>query len=299
MSFPRRLAYRQAGGNPGFLAHSFPFHPFWQQKGGAQNCRATVRALVLPRLILTARLRLATLKQLVSLLRTVRIRRASTGRGQTLGKRLWVFVMKVSEWYSIALLIQKSMDVFSHGLWSATLAKATNLSTKKVELNPWHAAWWGVFPDVFAFSVPMAVTLFGLLTGTVDRSGLPGPGSSAGARPVFGLALYLYNYSHSLIVFALVFGVIFGIRFLRHREKMWYSLVPWTMLAWMLHILADIPTHSTEFYPTPFLWPFSSFRVNGYPWAHPVFMITNYSLLVIVSIILFIKKRQLKKQPQK
>ncbi len=194
------------------------------------------------------------------------------------------------------------MDFFSHGLWSATLAKAANLSTKKVELNPWCAAWWGVFPDVFAFALPTVWTLGGLITGTLDRSTIPSPEAGIEVQqmgpPVFKLALELYNYSHSLVLFLIIFGGIFVIRYLRNHHKLWWQLVPWVMLAWPLHILADIPTHSTSFYPTPFLWPLSSFKVNGFSWSHPVFMTANYGLLIVVTIILFFKKRKMQKNGQ-
>lgn len=33
--------------------------------------------------------------------------------------------------------------------------------------------------------------------------------------------------------------------------------------AWILHILMDIPVHTQEYFPTPFLFPLSDFTVNG------------------------------------
>jgi hypothetical protein len=53
----------------------------------------------------------------------------------------------------------------------------------------------------------------------------------------------------------------------------------WIFGAWALHILCDIPTHSTRYFPTPYLWPFPTPFVNGVPWARAPFMITNYLLL--------------------
>jgi hypothetical protein len=41
------------------------------------------------------------------------------------------------------------------------------------------------------------------------------------------------------------------------------------LLGWVVHILMDIPTHSKEFFPTQFLWPFSTFSVNGFNWSRP------------------------------
>ena len=62
----------------------------------------------------------------------------------------------------------------------------------------------------------------------------------------------------------------------------------WPIGAWGLHILCDIPTHSTRFFPTPYLWPFHTPFINGLPWARPTFMIANYSLILLTYLILFL-----------
>jgi hypothetical protein len=49
--------------------------------------------------------------------------------------------------------------------------------------------------------------------------------------------------------------------------------------AWLLHILCDIPTHASSYFPTPFLWPFPTPYVNGIPWFTPWFMAMNYAAL--------------------
>jgi hypothetical protein len=41
--------------------------------------------------------------------------------------------------------------------------------------------------------------------------------------------------------------------------------LPWS-LAWLLHILIDIPTHSRRYWAPQFLWPFSTFTVDGISW---------------------------------
>jgi hypothetical protein len=64
----------------------------------------------------------------------------------------------------------------------------------------------------------------------------------------------------------------------------YYFWKEWALLlgGWPLHIIMDIPTHSREFFPTPFLWPISDVTFNGISWATAWFMIANYSLLAIV-----------------
>jgi CRISPR-associated DxTHG motif protein len=56
----------------------------------------------------------------------------------------------------------------------------------------------------------------------------------------------------------------------------------WESLAWGLHILLDIFTHSFRFFPTPFLWPISDFKVNGWHWGRPEIVIPNIFLLVLL-----------------
>jgi hypothetical protein len=68
----------------------------------------------------------------------------------------------------------------------------------------------------------------------------------------------------------------------------------WAMLGWLVHILIDIPTHSYQFYPTPFLWPLSSWKFNGISWGQKWFMIANYSTIVIAYAALYFWSRKAK-----
>jgi hypothetical protein len=68
------------------------------------------------------------------------------------------------------------------------------------------------------------------------------------------------------------------------------------MLAWLLHILVDIPTHSTRFFPTPFLWPISSYEFSGIGWANPMIFIPNVVLLTSLYVWYFLIRPRLKKE---
>ncbi len=87
---------------------------------------------------------------------------------------------------------------------------------------------------------------------------------------------FLYQLSHSLVIFAIVAFVVYIIR----RRAVW-MIVPWLM-----HILMDIPTHSYKFYATPFLWPISGWKFNGISWGQWWFEILNYGALLILYLIL-------------
>jgi len=166
------------------------------------------------------------------------------------------------------------MDIVSHGLWSVAASKYFRQKTGK-KINLWWAFWWGIFPDLFAFAVPF-------ISWTLHPGTRPDFSIEPPATPdtMLELASRLYNYSHSLIVFGVLFLIIFYV----------FKTKAYSMTGWLLHILYDIPTHSYGFFPTPFLWPLADLRLNGYPWAHPWLIITNYALLGIVFLLLRKKK---------
>ena len=179
------------------------------------------------------------------------------------------------------------MDILSHGLWAALLGKLYRLKTKE-KLNLWWAFLWGMFPDLFAFTPGFAWIVWMVTFGRLSFSDLPfrEPAVQNGL-PILKLTSFLYSVSHSLVIFIIVLLVIMLIRKYLLNLK---QILPIAMLGWALHILADIPTHSYRFYPTPFLWPISSFKINGFSWAQPWFMILNYSLMIILFLVLWKKK---------
>jgi hypothetical protein len=171
------------------------------------------------------------------------------------------------------------MDVISHALWAALIAKLANFK-EKIKLNAWAAAFWGAMPDVFAF-VPLFIYLFYKLgTGTLDTSQFSHPEDfeppKADTLFINRLTHFLYEMSHSLMVFFVVFIVVAFI----------YRKPIWEMAGWLLHIIIDIPTHSFQFYPTPFLWPFSDYKFDGISWADPYFLVLNYLLIFLVYLLL-------------
>jgi len=175
------------------------------------------------------------------------------------------------------------MDIFAHGLWAGAFAKLFNLKFKK-KINFWWTAFWGMFPDLFAFTIPFVFMIWNLICG---KNGIPDPNAIepvSQAIPLSNLAHNLYNISHSLIIF----GIVFLILFLIFRKPLW------VMFGWLLHILIDIPSHTYAFYPTPLFWPISDLKFSGVSWANPIFLIVNYAMLIIVYSIIFYETRKLK-----
>lgn len=188
------------------------------------------------------------------------------------------------------------MDILSHGLWAGAAYKAANKIIRK-EKKPFRlrlAVFWGIAPDIFSFGI-----LFVWITGLLLFGGLnffdfhqhgrmpinperpdmePLPGNTLF---IFRLVSFLYNVSHSVVVFIFIFGIVALI----------FKKPVWEMAGWLIHILIDIPTHSYQFYPTPFLWPVSGWKFDGFSWGNPWFMFFNYLALAAVYYLLFIKRK--------
>ena len=174
------------------------------------------------------------------------------------------------------------MDILAHTLWTTAMARKANAVAEKkkkpFKLNLIWTAFWGIFPDLFAFSIPFVIALWTILTGTKTFQFFTTKNQVAAG---LNLSHDLYQFSHSLIIFAGIFLIVWAIR--RHP--------PWVLLGWLLHILIDIPSHSLAFFPTPFLFPISDYHFPyGIAWSTPWFMIVNYMALLIVWGVIFFKK---------
>jgi membrane-bound metal-dependent hydrolase YbcI (DUF457 family) len=152
------------------------------------------------------------------------------------------------------------MDFVSHALWGGVSFGRKNRN------NFLLAAGISILPDVLTEGLFMVLYL-------LDIGGMPGwenghPNISD--FPMF--AQNLYNITHSLVIFALVFGLLWATA----------KKPVWVVAGWGLHILIDIPTHSLTLFPTPFLWPISYFRVDGIGWDNPIILAIDIVLLVAV-----------------
>jgi hypothetical protein len=143
------------------------------------------------------------------------------------------------------------MDIIAHGVYNIALQK-TIKKDKKTRKEIFIDFLWGIMPDLLAFGIPFISAIFvGSLNHHQNLGG-------------FDIASTVYPYTHSLVIFSLVFLAIYAVR------KKWYL----PMLGWGLHVLLDIPFHTPEFYPTPFLFPLSSYTLPfGISWGEPIIWI--------------------------
>lgn len=171
------------------------------------------------------------------------------------------------------------MDIVAHGLWTAAAYRAAQ-KPKEKKYNVWLGTFFGIAPDLFSFGIFFVLNVLGLYASEGRPRFVHG-----GTPDDFYVPPYihtLYNWTHSFIIFAAVFLIVWFIR----RKPLW------EMSGWALHILIDIPTHVSAFFPTPFLWPLSSFEVSGISWGNPYFMAINYSALVLVYILLWRRNKK-------
>ena len=158
------------------------------------------------------------------------------------------------------------MDTLAHGLWGGAGFYADG--KKKFSA----AVLLGMAPDLISFGPFFATRLEWFKLRLIGQVFGPPPLSSLQAY-----VFHAYNLTHSLVVWVLLFGLLWVV----------IRRPPWIWLAWGLHILCDIPTHDTRYFPTPYLWPFPTPFVEGIPWATPWFMVANYSALTAVYFAVF------------
>lgn len=179
------------------------------------------------------------------------------------------------------------MDIFAHTAWTNVVFYK---KYKLDRINRFVAVLFGILPDLMSFA-PVFIYGFFARKGFMELVG-------SNAWPV-RFASESYNFTHSVVIFAVVFLIFCLYRFLKRGqfgERVYKTVIYYPLFGWLLHILIDIPTHK-DFYETPFLFPLSGYRFShGISWAHPMFMILNYSALTLVYLLwfLFLRKRQKK-----
>ena len=156
------------------------------------------------------------------------------------------------------------MDTFSHALYGKGL-----FGYRKYR---WTSFLFGAFPDLSSFGVYFLVLFFSNFQKL--QYGRP----SIEEIPIW--VIELYNISHSLITAFVFIAIVYFVK----RD------LSWPMLAWPLHIIVDLLTHSIEFFPTPIFWPLSNYRFDGIPWSNIYVFITNIIMIFLIFFYRYIIK---------
>ena len=148
------------------------------------------------------------------------------------------------------------MDTFSHALYGKGF-----FGYRKYR---WTSFLFGALPDLSSFGIYFLSQLFSNFHGL--KNGRP----SIEEIPIW--VVELYNISHSLITAFVFIAFVYFIK----------KDLTWPMLAWPVHIIVDLFTHSIEFFPTPILWPLSNYRFDGIPWSNIYVFTTNIVLIFLI-----------------
>lgn len=163
------------------------------------------------------------------------------------------------------------MDILSHGLYGGV---AFGRKSKK---NYFLAFLFGILPDIVAFGPFFISAFLGFApfpTGSIEPP-------STNVIPAYVRSVY--NVSHSLVVYTIFFSVLWFL------GKIDFAKLT---LGWPLHILLDMPLHTKDFFPTPFLWPISNVGIDGVPWSVPYIFIPNVILIVFIYSFWYFKSRE-------
>lgn len=167
------------------------------------------------------------------------------------------------------------MDVVSHALWGYAATRWRGPRTAR-----WGALL-GAAPDLLYSGAALVqrIATQGLSAGLSDPASR-NPAIWRADGPPLPQALidtynHFYRYTHSLVVLVTIALVWYLVR----RRP------PWLLLPWALHIVLDIPSH--ERYQTPFLFPLSSFTIQGISWSRPPMLVLNFGGLLIAFALLY------------
>jgi len=149
------------------------------------------------------------------------------------------------------------MDTFAHAIWSLLIFHKSD--------QVFYAVLFGVLPDLLSWTIYLFYSISKRQFGPPKLEQIP--------HWVF----VLYGLTHSVFVMAAVFTFTH-----------FFTGIPLFLWAWPIHVLIDIPTHSREYLPTPFLWPFFEWKFPGIGWANRYFMFANYAAIIIYSLFILL-----------
>jgi hypothetical protein len=174
---------------------------------------------------------------------------------------------------------EDTLDIIAHGISTAAAVVAVRRQSHHRIRLPW-ALFFGVFPDLLPFTIPAYLRIWWRLTGA-SQTLLP-----TASGPHFEWVWDVYGCTHSLLVFAVFFSVLWLVA----RRPIVATL------GWLLHIPLDSFTHRGMF-AIQFLWPASTVRLEGIPWETGWFLAATYGVLTTVCFRLWCSRGPSKVRP--
>lgn len=165
------------------------------------------------------------------------------------------------------------MDVVAHGLWAAVMCRWRGRRQPIARGTTRWTIGLAVAPDLVQLTPIVTAALITPQGWSAMRAyfhALPGYQPVLPPQVEF-IAHHLHCGLHSALVAAVV--TLLSWMFLR---RFW-----WPLLGWWMHIVIDVLTHSSDFYPSPVLYPISERGFDGWAWNDPWQLTLNYGLIVI------------------
>lgn len=161
------------------------------------------------------------------------------------------------------------MDFVSHALWGMTIVRRPELfGAVFIASN---------LPDIFGSTPYWSICSLRLLKGYKKRGfkALKKAFKSLPKAPY--TSLLFYHSFHNLFAW-LIFSLIL---------YMFFPTLLILSLAYLSHILVDIPTHKGDF-ATRIFYPFSDFHFEGASWIRErKIVIANFALILLVNLVIW------------
>ena len=176
------------------------------------------------------------------------------------------------------------MDILAHGLWAGVALGLTQQRWRLTRRTIAATVGLAVLPDLVHLLPILAWALFGGGSFAAVRAyALALPGNEPVFPPLIGL---LSNHLHCVMHSAVVAGAL-TLLLWAVMGSFWIPL-----LGWWSHIIIDVFTHSSDFYPSPVFYPFTQWGFDGLAWNTPWFMVLNYALLATALVYMVYARRR-------
>ena len=178
------------------------------------------------------------------------------------------------------------MDILAHALWAGAGAEMLRRKRHITKKSIYGIVLLAALPDVLQL-----VPILGWMAigdgsiGSIYEYVFSTPGTEPHLPPIVqALAYHLHCIAHS----AIVAGAVTLLAWLRRPQL----LIP--LLGWWSHIILDVFTHSTDYYPSPILYPITYAGFDGIAWNEPIFLLLNYLSLALIYVLLLFSHRKIK-----
>lgn len=160
------------------------------------------------------------------------------------------------------------MDIVAHTLWAGAGMTALGHRSPLAPRSVGMAMALAALPDLLHLLPIVGWWLFDDgSAAAVGAYAIPLPGQLPTLPATVALwSHHLHCIMHSAVVAGTVTLLMWG----------WLRTLWLPLLGWWSHLVIDVFTHSTAFFPTPILYPFTERGFDGLAWNTPWFMVLNY-----------------------